>query len=108
MRIALDEAINAACICTKNTLDMLWQLFRSRSGSSMQTQAARKAIRFNSYLAKDFTKATRSNTPIEFHLPQPLLRMHKALREEQIIFIVGVNMWHTITVSDGFNRFMQP
>src|SRR5258706_7481334 len=86
---------------------MLGQLCGSSGGGPVHPYTARKAVGVKGYLAKNFREATRTDTPVEFHLPQPFLRMNIALCEKQVVFILGIDMGHAIAVCDDFNSLVQ-
>src|SRR5579859_5704281 len=74
---------------------------------TMHTQAASKAVSFDSYFAENLGELARPEASIEFHLPQSFLGVNIALGKKQVIFVLGINMRHTITIGDYFNWLMQ-
>jgi len=67
-----------------------------------------QAIGVQRHLAKKLAQATGGSAAVDFHLPEPVLGMDKALGKEEIVKVIGVNMWDTPAVTHNLDRGFQP
>src|SRR5215469_5315525 len=107
MPVAFNKGVHPGSVSVQNTPAMLCQVFYLGSGSAVHAQAAAEAICLQGDLAENFAEPARANAPVELHLPETLSRMCVALGEVQVIFVLGINMGHTITVGDDLDNLVQ-
>ncbi len=74
---------------------------------TMQAQAAAKAVEFKRRWSDDFREATGADTPVQIHLPEPVLCVDIALGKEEIILIFRVDVRDTILIGNDFDFFVQ-
>ena len=57
--------------------------------------------------AHDFRQRALVRPPIHLHLPEPVLRLHESLGEEQIVDIAGVDVRNAPSVTDHLDAVAQ-
>ena len=67
-----------------------------------------EAIVLDSLRADDLGQAPAVVAPPQLHLPQTVLRLHVALREEQVVGVLGVDVGDAPAIADDVDRVAKP
>ena len=70
-------------------------------------EGAKQAIRFHQLVTQNRGQFAARQTAHQFHLEQPILRMHKAECAVHVGFVLGLNMRHTALVISNADGGLQ-
>ena len=86
----------------------LIEAIQLKLGGAAETHRAAEAVGVECRLTKEFGERARGNASILLHLPHAVLGMDNTLRAEEVRPALGIEVRHTMFVTQDFDRRVQP
>jgi hypothetical protein len=99
----IQKRIHAARIRVQDAVRSLTGVSEIIFRRASQADDALPAVRIKRDRANEFRQTPRREPPIQFHVPQTVLRVNESLREKNIVVAFRVNVRHAPFVANDFN-----
>jgi hypothetical protein len=99
-RRAVEEGVDAACVGLEQMLRRRRESGKRALGMAVEVKRAQEDVERVGLFPEDLGEAPLAGAPQQLHLPQAVLGVHEAEREQEILARAGEHVRHPLAVVD--------
>jgi hypothetical protein len=102
------ESVDSLCIGQHDGAQFVFGIAPISLRLPGEAQGTHGAVSIQGHASHHLTQSPGGDAAVQFHLPQPILSVNEALREEKVVSIACVDVWDAPPVTNDFYSPSEP